>query len=286
MKINPKNIGIMCHELAGNGKGATIGQLALQFLLEKSIQATLFVNTWPATLDDFTEIWVAGGDGTIHQFINHYPNINIPFALLGGGTGNDLKNFLYGKQASVELFEKLLAQNILAIDVGNCNGRLYVNSLGIGFDGDVLQNISSIRMIGGHLGYLLGVVKSIFTYKEKKFILRFNNEEKVAHPVILAISNSMYTGGGFVIAPKSSLQDGLLDLLYTDPLPWWKRLFVLPKVEKGKHLDLPYVYHHHVERVYIISETPVYYQIDGELLEATTFDIFIDSRKLQLNCPT
>lgn len=283
---SPKHIAILCHELSGNGKGAKIARETAEILKKKSVSHQLFINDWPEKTNGFSEIWIAGGDGTIHQYINHYHTSDIPVALLGGGTGNDLKNFLYGNLPLEKHVTKLLEPKLIKIDLGRCNERLYVNSLGIGFDGDVLQNMSSIRLIGGHLGYLVAVIKSIMTFREKRFRIHFHDEEKTIHPVILAISNSRLTGGGFIIAPKSSLQDGLLDLMYTDPMPWWKRLFVLPKVEKGKHLDLEEVYHYYVNEINISADQEVYYQIDGELLKAKEFRIRMDEKKLTLNAGT
>jgi diacylglycerol kinase (ATP) len=279
------NIAILSFDKAGNGKAIKISKHVCGILQRKNILVSLFINDWPDSLQNFTEIWIGGGDGTIHYFINKYKKFDIPIALLGGGTGNDLTKFLYGDE-NIELrVEKLLKRNIILIDMGHCNGQYYVNSLGIGFDGDVLQNMNSIRKIGGHFGYLVAVIRSIFTFKEIRFEIKYHGQVKIIHPVILAVSNSTMTGGGFLIAPKASLQDERLDLLFTEPLPWWKRLQVLPKVEKGKHLDLPYVYHTHIEKVEIKASQDVFYQIDGELKKDHTFIISMSSEKLKINCP-
>ncbi|MBK8855611.1 MAG: YegS/Rv2252/BmrU family lipid kinase [Saprospiraceae bacterium] len=281
---NHKNIAILCYEKAGNGKSVKISTQVFEILQMKNVPSTLFINEWPDSVQNFSEIWIGGGDGTIHYYINTYKNFDLPIALLGGGTGNDLTKYLYGDENIESRIEKLLVQNIIEIDMGNCNGQYYVNSLGIGFDGDVLQNMNSIRKIGGHLGYLLAVIKSIFSFKEIRFEIKYHNTVKTIHPVILAVSNSTMTGGGFLIAPKASLQDGKLDLLFTEPLPWWKRLWVLPKVEKGKHIGLPYVYHHHADTVEIKTNKDVYYQIDGELKMDSGFLIKISPEKLKINC--
>ncbi len=168
------------------------------------------------------------------------------------------------------------------IDIAQCNTHYYVNSLGIGFDGIVLKKMDTIRWIGGHLGYLLAVIQVLFTFKEFSFQLRSHDVKKSIKPVILAVSNAQLTGGGFKIAPKATLTDEKLDLLYTDPLPWWKRLMVLPKVEKGQHLPYPFVYHRHVKAVEITCDQMVPYQLDGELYEDRHFDIRISDWKLNL----
>lgn len=248
----------------------------------KKIENQLFQNEWPDEIKQFSTIWVAGGDGTVFQFINKYPGLDLPVAFLGGGTGNDLKNHLYGDLPVEQHVDNLLRGLSFEMDLGWCNGQLYANSLGIGFDGAVLKNMAAIRWIGGHFGYLLAVIKSIFSFKEIEFEINVSGTITIIHPVILAISNSRLTGGGFIIAPKSSLQDNLLDLLYTEPLPWWKRLLVLPSVEKGKHLKFPYVYHQHITEIKITTKQEVLYQIDGELKSASHFSIHVAEKKLRV----
>ncbi|MBK8623614.1 MAG: hypothetical protein IPN79_18130 [Saprospiraceae bacterium] len=278
-----KNIAILCHKLSGNGKGLSIARETAGILDNLGINHTLFINQWPNDFLSFSEIWISGGDGTIHHYINKYNPEQWPVALIGGGTGNDLKTFLYGKNNIEDHIRNLLNHyNDDYIDLGNCNGILYANSLGIGFDGDVLKNMMSIRKIGGHLGYLIAVIKTIFTFREKTFVVSFSDKKLKIQPVILAVSNSRLTGGGFIIAPKASLMDGYLDLMYTDPLPWWKRLWVLPKVEKGNHLLLSSVHHEHVQQIQIKPTSEVMFQIDGELMSADKFDIKIHDKKLKL----
>lgn len=278
-----RNIAILCHTLSGNGKALAIARETAGILSKRGINHTLYINEWPEDFLTFSEIWISGGDGTIHHYINRYNPEKWPVALIGGGTGNDLKTYLYGKNKTEDHIAMLLDHyEDHQIDLGNCNGNLYANSLGIGFDGDVLKNMMSIRKIGGHLGYLIAVIKTIFTFREKTFVVTFSDKKFKIQPVILAVSNSRLTGGGFVIAPKASLMDGYLDLMYTDPLPWWKRLWVLPKVEKGSHLLLSCVKHEHVTSVKIVPEGEVMYQIDGELMAADSFDIKIHDKKLKL----
>jgi diacylglycerol kinase (ATP) len=251
-------------------------------LAPKYADSDLFSNQWPESLDNYDQIWIAGGDGTIHYFINKYPKTHASVGLLGGGTGNDLKSFIYGSPSLEKHVGKLLESSPSPVDVAQCNSHYYINSLGIGFDGIVLKKMDTIRWIGGHLGYLLAVIQVIFTFREFSFQLTVAGTSKCIKPVILAASNAQLTGGGFKIAPKAALTDEKLDLLYTDPLPWWKRLIILPKVEKGLHLPYPFVYHMHTGAVEISCKECVPYQLDGELYEDNHFNICISDWKLQL----
>ena len=62
--------------------------------------------------------------------------------------------------------ELVLTTTAKRVDAASCNDQLYMNSLGIGFDGEVLQSMRTIRWMGGHLGYLLVVLRKIFSFKE------------------------------------------------------------------------------------------------------------------------
>ena len=76
-----------------------------------------------------------------------------------------------------------------------------------------------------------------------------------------------------MVSPKASLTDGLLDLVLCEKLPVFKRLRYLPVIEKGKHLDLPFIHYTHEQEVRIECSHEVFAQIDGELMSAASFDI-------------
>lgn len=278
-----RNIAILCNDYSAKGKGRLLATKARDILQTLNIKSIIYNNNWPENFNEFTEVWISGGDGTVNYYLNKYNHLDKEVGLLGGGTGNDLFNFL-NIQQSLELhIQKLLNMPLRLVDLGYCNELLYINSLGIGFDGVVLKKMDTIRWFGGHLGYLIAVIQVIFSFKEFKFELTFddNQVEKIS-PVVLAVSNSRLTGGGFIIAPKANIQDGLLNLMYTEPLSIWKRLIVLPKVEKGKHLNLPYISHRYIKSIKVSCIEEVPYQMDGELLYANSFKIGISDKKLKM----
>lgn len=271
--LNSKHIAILVNPLSGAGKGIKVGEQLQKVLQERKIHFTFFAGDWPTDFNSFTEVWLVGGDGTVNYFINKYRELQIPFALFKGGTGNDFAWKLYGNITIEEQIELVLGAVEKKADAGSCNGRLYVNSLGIGFDGEVLKSIGTIRWLGGHLGYLLIVLKKIFSFKEFSFRITTSSGTLSQKYLLVIVNNSSRTGGGFMISPKASLTDGLLDLVLCEKLPVLKRLRYLPVIEKGKHLDLPFIHYTHEQEVKIECGQEVFAQIDGELIAAASFDI-------------
>ena len=274
-KHNEKNIAILVNPTSGKGKAVKIAKQLSEQLTEKTILHNLFDHEWPLVFLGFTEIWIVGGDGTMNYFLNYYKNNQLPLAIFKGGTGNDFAWKLYGNISLEQQVELVLKAEAKPIDAGQCNDKLYANSLGIGFDGEVLKSMNAIRLLGGHLGYLWIVIRKIFTFKEFTFSIQSTNKKFNERFLLVIVNNSSRTGGGFMVSPKASLTDGKLDMILCKPLSLFKRLKYLPVIEKGKHLDQPFIYFHQEQEVYIECEKELLAQLDGELISGKSFNIKI-----------
>lgn len=270
LAVNPK---------AGNGRSLKLSAQLLLLLKAKQLDHEMFTDQWPASFKGFTDVWIIGGDGTLNYFINHYPSIDLPLAIFKGGTGNDFSWKLYGDCSTEEQFEIVLQSSPQLLDAATCNDALYINGVGIGFDGEVLQSMKAIRLVGGHIGYYLVVLKEILSFRESTFKIsgnQFHTEEKF---LLVMINNSSRTGGGFHVSPKAKVNDGLLDLVLVKPLTILKRFFYLPKIEKGKYLHLPFVSHIAGTDFIIDCDKELPAQLDGELIKAKRFVISIKKKQ-------
>lgn len=268
-------IAVLVNPLSGKGKAVDTGTWITKQLTLRKVSHQLFSTSWPGSLADFSEIWIVGGDGTFNYFINHYENNTLPLALFKGGTGNDFAWKLYGNISLEQQLENALRLSPRPVDAGRCNGRLYVNSTGIGFDGEVLRCIGTIRWLGGHIGYLWIVIRKIFSFKEFDFSITMGEKFFNEKFLLVIVNNSSRTGGGFLITPRASLTDGKLDIVLCKPLSLFKRLRYLPVIEKGKHLSLPFIFYTQEHSVHIESTKELYAQLDGELISSKIFDFEI-----------
>ncbi len=261
-------VAILENPRAGKGRSAALSVWLHHELEKRQIPSTTYKDEWPAEFDGFSDIWLIGGDGTINYFINRYPDCNKTLALFKSGTGNDFAWKLYGNKTDAEQLEQVLQATPKYIDAGRFNDHLFINCLGLGFDGEIVRSMRSIRMLGGKLGYLLAVVTKIFRFREKRFSVQAGAEEWQGPYLLVMVVNSSRAGGGFFVAPEASIEDGSLDMLLCKPLPLFKRLRYLPVIQKGKHLHLPFVTHRQGSKFQISCHETVDIQADGDLYRA------------------
>jgi len=245
----------------------------------------LFDLQWPTSLQNFDEVWVLGGDGTFNYFVNTYPNCSIPIGLFEGGTGNDFYWKVFGKISKMEHLDHILNGQTASLDAGQVNDLIFLNGVGIGIEGDVLKSMQAIRFIGGSLGYYLAAIPQLFKFKS--YEITFDRlGKKVAKKVFLTmIFNSSRAGGGFHFFPMASIQDGALDMLICDPIAIFKRLFYMPLIQKGKHVNYPFLEFSTIQSTHIHCNRVLSAQVDGEVLTSDTFDFKILPAKFNYIIP-
>ena len=242
----------------------------------------LFAKEWPAQLGDFDQVWVMGGDGTFNYFVNKYPSVEIPIALFKGGTGNDFYWKLYGNLSRRAHLDAVLAGHAEAFDAGSCNGQIFLNGVGIGIEGEVLKSMDAIRYFKGGLGYYLAAIPNLLKFKT--YSVTYG--KTVGREVFLCmVFNSSRAGGGFHFFPKASVQDGLLDVLFCQPIPVWKRLYYMPIIQSGKHVNLPIVEFSKEKKIVIKTSRELSAQVDGEVQTSDVFDFSVLPSKFTFIIP-
>lgn len=270
-----QSIAILANPLAGKGESKHFLDWLEKQLIVKQIPFVVFKNEWPVNFNEFSDIWIMGGDGSINYFINHFPECKIPLVLFKTGTGNDFAWKLYGNLNNHEIFEKVLQLEPQFVDVGKCNNTLFINSFGIGFDGEILKSMNAIRFLGGHVGYMLAVVLKIFSFREKKFKVICGDEIWEDKFLLLIINNSSRAGGGFKITPLAEINDGKLDLFLCKKLSVIQRLRYLPVLKSGNHMGLSFLINRLGTSFKILAEKEMAIQVDGELISAQEVSISI-----------
>ncbi|MES2728317.1 MAG: YegS/Rv2252/BmrU family lipid kinase [Bacteroidota bacterium] len=264
--INPKS-----------GKGHVyIALSALKSTLNAhSFLYTVFENDLPENLDGFTDLIILGGDGTLNYTINWFKQINIPIALIACGTGNDFAYCLYGNSPLTEQIDLAIFGKIQSVDAGACNEKLFLNGVGIGFDGEVAHHLYAKKYLKGKLAYMASVIPLLFVYKETQVSITTDNFSYKGPLFMLSAANGKRYGGGFYVTPNALITDKLLNLMLVTKASLLKRLLYLPYIEKGKHvIKAPvFVKQNTFTQFFIEADKPIRAHLDGEAMVAQQFTV-------------
>jgi len=268
-----RHIALVCNPATPSARTLTLADEIAVLLKQRHISHQIFTAYWPQVWEGFTEVWLVGGDGTVNYFINQYSQLQLPMALFGGGTANDLHHLLYGEMKTAEQVNKVLEAQPTFIDGGICNGQLFLNGVGIGFDGAIVKDLQGKRKRPGKASYLLSVLKHIFSYQETALELQWTDGQLAQPCFMVSVANGRRFGGGFNVTPKAEVQDGLLDVMVVGKIAPARRIQYLPVIEKGEHVDLPFVQYHHTDSIVIQSPKLLPAHRDGEFFTADRFEI-------------
>lgn len=270
-----KNFAIITNPKSGKGH-VYIALSALKATLNThSFYYTVFENDLPQNLEGFTDLIILGGDGTLNYTINWFKQINIPIALIACGTGNDFAYCLYGNSSLTEQIDLAVFGQSQPVDAGICNEKLFLNGVGIGFDGEVAHHLYAKKYLKGKLAYMASVIPLLFVYKETQVSItsdRFNYKGPL---FMLSAANGKRYGGGFYVTPDALITDKLLNMLLVTKASLFKRLRYLPYIEKGKHVKKAPVFikQNTFTRFFIEADRSIRAHLDGEAITAQQFTI-------------
>lgn len=267
----PRNVALLVNPIHQKALGV-VNEIK-RLLQQKKLEHTVFTHQWPTDWLDFTEAWIVGGDGTLNYFINHYPTFQLPMAVFAGGTGNDFHWMLYGKTTVAAQVERVLNAKPKPVDAGYCNNHLFINGIGIGLDGKVVQDLLGKQKFNGKLSYYAVVLRNIFRFRE--FLCTISNESFSwgKKSLMINVANGQRYGGGFQINPEGVVNDATLEANIVGKISVWSRLRFLSAIENGKHTALPMVTYLKTSSLHIKCEGIVPAHADGEYFDASEFAI-------------
>lgn len=212
-----------------NGKGAANPQVraAVRQLREEG-QFLEVRSTWEggdaerlaqeAVTDGVDVLVVGGGDGTLHEVVNGLMKLESPADIAVGvlplGTANDFAKGCGIPLAPLEALQLAASGSPVPIDLAQANGVFFVNVATGGFGAQVTAStppeLKKVLGIGAHA--LVGLLRAArMTPYQGRLVTPSGSVE--GSFIALAVGNARQAGGGFTVAPKALLDDGLLDLM-------------------------------------------------------------------------
>jgi diacylglycerol kinase (ATP) len=240
-------------------------------------------------------IIAVGGDGTVSEIVNGLYKADglnsVTLGIISTGTGADYIRTIGIPCDYEEASNKLINPVTRDVDVGlveclkdgKATSRLFVNFAGLGFDAEVVKaTTQKFKAMGRVSAYLLGLLSTLLSYKNKEVDIIIGDEKKRRRICTVIMGNGKYGGGGMYTTPKAEIDDGLLDILIVGDLSKPDFIQSLPTLYEGTHLNHPKVSLKKAAEVTVIPVVPMAVQADGDLVGESPATFKIIEQKLHL----
>ncbi len=233
-------------------------------------------------LSKYKALIVAGGDGSFFDALNGYmknpAHANTALGILPVGTGNSLSRDVVDNTNNLEDFVKIIAQGkTKKFDIAKVHAAdetfYFANMMGMGFISDVTHTASKLKIFN-KTAYTFGVLYNTLKLKTYPVKLIADEKEFDLNNVFIIISNSKYTGGNYLIAPKAEIDDGKLDLIIVDKLSRFNLLKTFPKTFNGTHIDTKFVQYIQAANIRLETQKQMMLSPDGEMCCQLPAEIF------------
>jgi diacylglycerol kinase (ATP) len=235
-------------------------------------------------------IVAVGGDGTVHEVVNgllraSHEKETISLGVIGLGNGDDFAKMIPPETAvgcqpddwraavariaagKTALFDavRITGDAMLPESLGNI--RYFVNGMDLGFGALTSLNFKKIpKFLTGKAGYLAAVFKTMLAYNLPRVRLQFDDEPPFEKKTTMTVvMNGRCFGSCFWVCPEARADDGLLDVMVTEPIGRLTILKMVPKLMKATHMQEPVVRFYKARRVLIESAEPFAVEADGEI---------------------
>jgi YegS/Rv2252/BmrU family lipid kinase len=183
-----------------------------------------------------------GGDGLVGAVAGAMRRM--PGGVLGvlpGGRGNDFCRVTGIPLDALEACAVIASGVERTLDAGEADGQTFIGIASLGFDSDANKWANTAPARLGGLVYVYGALRAMVGWKHARFTVIVDGERTSFSGWAVAAANSGAYGGGMLMAPGASLEDGLLDVVLTQASGRSHFLRTLPKIFKGTHVDDPRV---------------------------------------------
>ena len=158
---------------------------------------------------------VAGGDGTVNYVVNAMKRkgLDIPLGVIPSGTANDFARALGMSREPLEAARQIASGGVERVDVGCVNGLWFVNIFSFGIFTTTSQRTPDKRKHRiGKLAYIIEGVKEFRSMHAVPLEIEADGERFDLRSLMVMIFNGE-TAGGFHLARRSSIKDGLFDCI-------------------------------------------------------------------------
>ena len=236
-----------------------------------------------------------GGDGTVNEVANGIAaRDGIELAVIARGTGWDFIR-TYGIPRKVdEAIAVARDGHARSIDLGRVAYRTrggdaaesyFANVASAGMSGAVARRANeTTKAFGGKVAYLWATFVVFSRWRSSELRVTAGDEVRSGPMYDVVVANGRFFGGGMLICPDASPDDGLFDVLLIGDVTKRDLMATVPKLYRGRHLPHPKAELLRVKTVLVEAAEPLPVELDGEQPGTTParFDVVPDALRVRV----
>lgn len=287
-------IHIVINPRSGSGpKRQLLGELR-SVLRERGAEIIEYRTTGPGDATDYArsvrrhagQVVAWGGDGTVRELASGLVGSQVPLLACPVGTEN-----LLAKELRIPGHPRRLA-NIIAggrtvnCDLGSVNGDDFLLIMGIGFDGEVVRRLATVRRGHiTHLSYFWPIWRTFWEHDFPRMRVLADGEEVFNDYGLAFVGNISRYAVGLRICRDARYDDGLLDLVVFSCHQQHALVLHAAWTLLRMHPLKGNVIYRQIRHARIETDRPVPSQTDGDVGPNTPLEISLRPGRIRLLVP-
>ncbi len=222
-----KNIAFIVNPISGTKTKGRVAKLIRELLDLQQFSPTIVMTEYAGhatqlaqhfALEGYYAVVAVGGDGTVNEVASGLVGTDTALGIIPNGSGNGFARHLDISTRMNRAIEMLNSSEAINVDYGMVNDKYFFSTCGMGFDALVAVHFSKGKT-RGITGYVQNIVNNIFQYKPEPYHIKSDEIDITTNAMLVNFANANQWGYDAYVAPKASVQDGLLDVVIVDAFP-------------------------------------------------------------------
>lgn len=238
-----------------------------------------------AVNDGFDAVVAVGGDGTINEVARALVGTDVTMAIVPLGSGNGLARCLHLPLLPSKALEQINSFKTLRIDTARVNDCPFLSIAGIGLDAQTAYDFSQ-DPDRGFVTYAKYALSNYLHREPVNYKMHFDDQMTIeCSPLLITFANSNQFGYNALIAPNSSLTDGLLDACILNRPPIALSLHVANQLMLGQIDRSRYFTETKFQKVVVERPTDDVVNVDGEpIMMPARLEVEVVPQSLTIIC--
>ncbi len=169
-----------------------------------------------AVKDGIDVVVAIGGDGTVNEVGSALCGTKTVLAIVPCGSGNGLARHLRISMNASRALQVLNNGVVGEFDYCTVNGKPFFCTCGMGFDAKVSDKFAN-EGTRGFITYIKTTLTEYFNYAPEQYNIDIDGTQIQEKAFVIACCNAAQYGNNAYIAPRASMQDGLIDVTVMHP---------------------------------------------------------------------